>query len=80
VIIHRAILGSIERIIAVLIESYSGKRHFWLSPRQCVVIPVDPIFDNYAVEVARKIKSAGFRCNPDTRKDQFKKKKCVKQS
>jgi threonyl-tRNA synthetase len=76
VIIHRAVLGSIERIIAVLAESYAGRWPFWLSPRQCVVIPVDPIFDNYAVEVARKIKSAGFRCNPDTRKDQLKKKVC----
>ncbi|KAK2709073.1 hypothetical protein QYM36_012927 [Artemia franciscana] len=74
VIIHRAILGSVERIIAVLIESYAGKWPFWLSPRQCVVIPVDPIFNDYAVDVARKIKSAGFRCHPDTRTDHMKKK------
>ncbi|KAK2721840.1 threonine--tRNA ligase 1, cytoplasmic-like isoform X2 [Artemia franciscana] len=66
VIIHRAILGSVERMIAVLTESYAGKWPFWLSPRQCVVVPVGPPFDDYAVEVARRIKSAGFRCHADT--------------
>jgi len=40
IIIHRAILGSIERIFAILIENYKGKWPFWLSPRQIAVVPV----------------------------------------
>ena len=51
VIIHRAILGSVERMIAILTESYAGKWPFWLSPRQCVVVPVGPMFDGYAQQV-----------------------------
>lgn len=51
VIIHRAILGSVERMIAILTESYAGKWPFWLSPRQCVVVPVGPMFDSYAQQV-----------------------------
>lgn len=51
VIIHRAILGSVERMIAILTESYAGKWPFWLSPRQCVVVPVGPVFDGYAQQV-----------------------------
>lgn len=51
VIIHRAILGSVERMIAILTESYAGKWPFWLSPRQCVVVPVGPMYDGYASQV-----------------------------
>lgn len=52
--IHRAILGSVERMIAVLTESFGGKWPFWLSPRQCVIIPVAPVYDSYAEEVRGK--------------------------
>ena len=55
VIIHRAILGSVERMIAILTESSAGKWPFWLSPRQCVVVPVGPMFDGYAQQVCIKI-------------------------
>lgn len=65
VIIHRAILGSVERMIAILTENYGGKWPFWLSPRQCIVIPVASPFDEYALEVKREIYSAGFRCETD---------------
>jgi threonyl-tRNA synthetase len=51
VIIHRAILGSVERMIAILTESYAGKWPFWLSPRQCIVIPVGAPFHDYAFKV-----------------------------
>ncbi len=51
VIIHRAILGSVERMIAILTESYEGKWPFWLSPRQCEVVPVSPAYDDYAKKV-----------------------------
>ena len=51
VIIHRAVLGSVERMMAILSESYAGKWPFWLSPRQACVVPVGPAFDDYAVKV-----------------------------
>lgn len=51
VIIHRAILGSVERMVAILSESYAGKWPFWLSPRQVCVVPVGPAYDDYAVQV-----------------------------
>lgn len=65
VIIHRAILGSVERLIAIICESYGGKWPFWLSPRQSIVVPVGPVFDEYAKEVADKVYKAGFLCEPD---------------
>uniref|UniRef100_A0A8D3CZH7 threonine--tRNA ligase n=1 Tax=Scophthalmus maximus TaxID=52904 RepID=A0A8D3CZH7_SCOMX len=48
VIIHRAILGSVERMIAILTENYGGKWPLWLSPRQVMVVPVGPTCDDYA--------------------------------
>ena len=55
VMIHRAILGSVERMIAILTESYAGKWPFWISPRQCVVVPVGPMFDDYAQQVCSRL-------------------------
>lgn len=66
VIIHRAVLGSVERMIAILTESFAGKWPFWLSPRQCVVVPVGPAFDGYAQQVRERIKAAGYRVTADT--------------
>ncbi|XP_075980881.1 threonine--tRNA ligase isoform X2 [Anticarsia gemmatalis] len=66
VIIHRAILGSVERMIAILSESYAGKWPFWLSPRQVCVVPVGPAFDDYAVQVNEKLFAAGFMSEVDT--------------
>lgn len=54
VIIHRAILGSVERMIAILTENYGGKWPFWLSPRQAIVIPVGGPFYDYAFKVKFK--------------------------
>lgn len=65
-IIHRAILGSVERMIAILTESYAGKWPFWLSPRQAMVIPIGPTFDDYAHEVQKQIFEAGIMCEVDT--------------
>ncbi|XP_015112477.1 threonine--tRNA ligase, cytoplasmic isoform X2 [Diachasma alloeum] len=65
VIIHRAILGSVERMIAILTESYAGKWPFWLSPRQVMVIPVGPPLDDYAFQVKEKLWSAGFMAEVD---------------
>ena len=53
VIIHRAILGSLERCIAILCESFGGKWPFWLSPRQVKVVPVGKAFDAYAQDLAK---------------------------
>uniref|UniRef100_A0A2P2HX70 threonine--tRNA ligase n=2 Tax=Hirondellea gigas TaxID=1518452 RepID=A0A2P2HX70_9CRUS len=66
VIIHRAILGSVERMIAILAESYAGKWPFWLSPRQAVVVPVAPPFNDYAVSVRDRLHKAGFEVDADT--------------
>ncbi|XP_022664951.1 threonine--tRNA ligase, cytoplasmic-like isoform X2 [Varroa jacobsoni] len=65
VIIHRAVLGSVERMIAILTENFGGKWPFWLNPRQAVVVPVGPVFDEYATEVKKQLFEAGFRCDVD---------------
>jgi len=65
VIIHRAILGSVERMIAILCENYGGKWPFWLSPRQCMVIPVAAPFDEYANKVKDELFQAGFVVEAD---------------
>ncbi|RTG83207.1 threonyl-tRNA synthetase [Schistosoma bovis] len=66
VIIHRAILGSVERIIAILTESYGGKWPFWLSPRQVLVVPVVSACDEYAIDVKNRLHDAGFMVSVDT--------------
>ncbi|XP_018563321.1 threonine--tRNA ligase, cytoplasmic isoform X1 [Anoplophora glabripennis] len=66
VIIHRAVLGSVERMIAILTESYAGKWPFWLSPRQVMIIPVGPSYDDYAESVKQKLFDAGFMAEVDT--------------
>jgi len=63
VIIHRAVLGSMERMIAILTENYGGKWPFWLNPRQAIVVPVGPLFEDYAEQVRLKLHDAGFRCD-----------------
>uniref|UniRef100_A0A8W8HNV3 threonine--tRNA ligase n=1 Tax=Magallana gigas TaxID=29159 RepID=A0A8W8HNV3_MAGGI len=65
VMIHRAILGSVERMIAILCENYGGKWPFWLSPRQCIVVPVAPPFNEYANQVRQQLHDAGFMCEAD---------------
>uniref|UniRef100_A0A1Y1MRJ0 threonine--tRNA ligase n=1 Tax=Photinus pyralis TaxID=7054 RepID=A0A1Y1MRJ0_PHOPY len=66
VIIHRALLGSVERIFAILTEHYAGKWPFWLSPRQVMIVPVGPAYDDYATEVQDKLYKAGFMVEVDT--------------
>uniref|UniRef100_A0A915JPZ2 threonine--tRNA ligase n=1 Tax=Romanomermis culicivorax TaxID=13658 RepID=A0A915JPZ2_ROMCU len=65
VMIHRAILGSVERMMAVLTENYGGKWPFWLSPRQVMVIPVHPAMEEYATKVRQTIYDAEFECDMD---------------
>ena len=71
VMIHRAVLGSFERFIGVLIENYSGKLPFWLAPRQVAVATIISDVDDYAIEVIDLLKSAGIRCHADTRNEKI---------
>ncbi|KAG8449856.1 hypothetical protein GDO86_016506 [Hymenochirus boettgeri] len=66
VMIHRAVLGSVERMMAILAENYAGKWPLWLSPFQVMVIPVGPSVENYAWEVQRTIHGAGFMVDMDS--------------
>ncbi len=65
VILHRAILGSFERFIGILIENHAGKFPLWLSPLQIVVATITNDFDDYATQVAQKLTAAGFRVETD---------------
>ena len=55
VMLHRALFGSLERFIGILIENYAGKLPFWISPLQAVVIPISSDFDEYAKSVAKEL-------------------------
>ena len=63
--LHRALFGSLERFIGILIENYAGKLPFWISPLQTVVIPVSDEFDDYAKKVSEKINNVGINCEVD---------------
>ncbi|KAI8821386.1 uncharacterized protein EV422DRAFT_567127 [Fimicolochytrium jonesii] len=69
VIVHRAILGSVERMMAVLIEHYAGKWPFWLSPRQAMVVPVGMDFVDYARKVAAELSGKGLPPPPASGQD-----------
>ena len=60
VMLHRALFGSLERFIGILIENYAGKFPFWISPLQTVVIPISEGFEEYAKTVSNKIREAGI--------------------
>ncbi len=74
VMIHRAILGSIERFMAIIIEEFEGKLPTWLSPIQVVVIPVTKDVNNYAEEVVELLMSAGVRVIKDLSDETLEKK------
>lgn len=65
VIIHRAILGSIERMFAILVESYAGRWPLWLSPRQIIVIPVSKVHNEYATAVSQAFFERAFHAETD---------------
>lgn len=67
VMMHRAILGSLERFIGMLIEHYAGKFPLWLAPVQIVVTPITSDVDGYATEVAAACRKAGLRVETDLR-------------
>jgi threonyl-tRNA synthetase len=65
VIVHRAILGSCERLLAILTEHYAGKWPFWLSPRQCTICTVSDTFNPYAEKIYQKLKYEGYQVTLD---------------
>ena len=71
VMIHRAVLGSFERFIGVLIENYSGKLPFWLAPVQVVVATIVSEVDDYAADVITSLENAGIRCHSDLRNEKI---------
>jgi threonyl-tRNA synthetase len=65
VMVHRAVLGSVERMIAILIEHYAGKWPFFLSPRQAIVVPISKQYEAYAASVQQRVRAAGFFVEAD---------------
>lgn len=71
VMLHRAVLGSLERFIGILIENFAGAFPAWLHYQQVVVIPVAPAFNDYAQKVAASLEDAGFRVQADLGNDRM---------
>lgn len=69
--VHRALMGSMERFFGILIEHYGGAFPAWLAPLQAVLIPIADRHVPYAAEVAGKLKSAGLRCSLDDRSERM---------
>ncbi|MDO4647165.1 MAG: threonine--tRNA ligase [Eubacteriales bacterium] len=65
VMIHRAIFGSLERFIGIIIENYKGAFPFWLSPYQVAVVPIRPEHNDYAKKVVDALKAVGIRVEVD---------------
>ncbi|WP_281535118.1 threonine--tRNA ligase [Cryobacterium breve] len=74
VMIHRALLGSIERFFAILLEHYAGAFPVWLSPVQVVGIPVAEAYEEYLGDIIRQLKTLGVRAELDTSSDRMPKK------
>ena len=71
VMLHRALFGSIERFLGILIENHAGKLPLWLSPEQVVVCPVTNDFDDYAESAAQALKAAGLYVSTDLRNEKI---------
>ncbi|MHA6344519.1 threonine--tRNA ligase [Roseivivax sp. CAU 1761] len=71
VMLHRAVLGSFERFIGILIEEHSGKLPFWLAPRQVVVASIVSEADDYIREVVAELTRAGIRAEADLRNEKI---------
>ena len=71
VMLHRAILGSFERFLGILIENYAGKLPFWLAPRQVVVASIVSDADEYVTEVTAALRARGIRAEADIRNEKI---------
>jgi len=71
VMIHRAIFGSLERFLGILIENYAGHLPLWLAPLQVVVATITSDADGYAGEVSEKLRAAGLRVHLDIRNEKI---------
>ena len=71
VMLHRAIVGSMERFIGILIEHYAGAMPLWLAPVQIAVLNISEGQANYAIRVTAGLKQAGFRCEADLRNEKI---------
>ena len=71
VMLHRAILGSLERFIGILIEEYAGKFPLWLAPVQAVVATITDAVDDYAKDLYQELRNAGIRAELDTRNEKI---------
>lgn len=71
VMLHRAILGSIERWIGIMIENYAGKLPLWLAPTQCVVTTITSEADAYAQQVLDELRAKGIRADIDMRNEKI---------
>lgn len=74
--IHRALFGSLERFIALLIEHYKGEFPFWLAPVQFGIVPIREKHNEYAKKLSNKLKAQGFRvdinCDNDNMRNKIK--------
>ncbi|MSQ66029.1 MAG: threonine--tRNA ligase [Limnohabitans sp.] len=71
VMLHRAIVGSLERFIGILIEQYAGALPVWLAPEQVVVLLITDAQAEYALDVVKKLKNQGFRVTKDLRNEKI---------
>ena len=71
VMIHRAVLGSFERFIGILIENYAGKLPFWLAPQQVVIASIISDVNDYSVEIMNLLKKEGIRAEADLRNEKI---------
>jgi threonyl-tRNA synthetase len=72
--VHRALLGSVERFFGILIEHYAGAFPAWLAPVQATVLPLSEKFQDYAKQVLEKLNAAGFRAHLDDRNEKLQAK------
>ena len=67
--IHRALLGSIERFMGILVEHYAGAFPTWLAPEQVRIVPVSDTYNEYAGTVAEHLENSGLRARVDERRE-----------
>ncbi|MDR0480336.1 MAG: threonine--tRNA ligase [Gallionellaceae bacterium] len=71
VMLHRAVLGSLERFIGILIEHYAGALPLWLAPVQLAVMNISQAQEDYAAQITRTLRAAGFRVQEDLRNEKI---------